>query len=72
MANNNDNHTEVMVLLARIEEKQKDTHNDVAEIKRDVKQQNGRVRRLEIKSAYLWGGLGVAGIIVPLIMKYVI
>ena len=72
MTSQTDNNTEIMVALARIETKQGAMHEDVTEIKGDVQDQTGRVRKLEIRNGFLWGGLGVVGIIVPFVIKYVL
>ncbi|RKX25089.1 MAG: hypothetical protein DRP46_12430 [Candidatus Zixiibacteriota bacterium] len=47
----------------------KDTRSDVKEIKRDIKAQNGRVRRLEIKWGYMAGIGAVLVIAVPLLIR---
>ena len=49
----------------------KDTRDDVKEIKKDVKAQNGRVRRLEIKWGYMAGIGSILLFGIPLILKYV-
>lgn len=47
----------------------KDTRSDVKEIKRDIKAQNGRVRRLEIKWGYMAGIGAVLIVAVPLLIR---
>jgi len=47
----------------------KDTRSDVKEIKRDIKAQNGRVRRLEIKWGYMAGIGAVLVVAVPLLIR---
>jgi hypothetical protein len=59
-------------ILIRIEEKIGNIKEDVTEIRKDVKAQNGRVRKLEIGKAKLWGGITVAAIIIPLLFKYIL
>ena len=49
----------------------KNIKEDVTEIKATVKAQNGRVRKLEIHNAFIWGSITVIGIGVPLLFKYV-
>ena len=48
------------------------TEKNTKEIKDALEEQNGRLRKVEIRQGYMWGGLGVIGVIVPLIFKYVI
>ena len=49
----------------------RDTREDVKEIKDNVKAQNGRVRRLEIKWGYMAGIGSILLFSIPLILKYV-
>jgi len=49
----------------------RDTREDVKEIKDNVKAQNGRVRRLEIKWGYMAGIGSILLFGIPLILKYV-
>lgn len=45
-------------------EKIKNMHKDVIDIKKDVKRQNGRVRKIEIRMSYIIGvGSAVAAIL---------
>ncbi len=50
-------------------EKINNMHDDVIEIKRDVKKQNGRVRRLEDWRNYLVGGGAVCSVIGGILWK---
>lgn len=42
-------------------------HEDIVEVKADVKGQNGRIRTNEVKIAYIFGGLGVLSIAITLV-----
>lgn len=44
-------------------------HDDVKEIKRDVKAQNNRIRKVEINQAKIFSGIAVIAIIVPIMIK---
>ncbi len=33
---------------------------------------NGRVRKVEIRSGRLWGGIVVIGVVIPLLFKYIL
>lgn len=53
--------------MGTITEKLNAIHDDVKEIKTDVKEQNGRIRKNEVKIAYVVGGLGLMGIAVAMV-----
>ncbi len=59
-------------LLIEIRADVKNVKEDVKEIKEDKKAQNGRVRKLEIHNGFIWGGITVIGVGVPLLIKYVL
>ena len=42
-------------------------YDDVKEIKNDVKKQNDRVRKNEIKIGYIYGGLALLGIAITIV-----
>jgi len=51
-------------------------HEDVRDTNKNVKDGfstlNNRVRKVEIKQGWLWGGLSVVGVAIPLLFKYVL
>ena len=63
---NTDNHDAIHKLIL---EKVNAVHTEVKEICRDVKKQNGRVRKLENKYNYFIGALSVLGIIGSILWK---
>ena len=50
----------------------KTIHENTEDIKKTLCKQNGRLRKVEVRQAYLWGGLGLAGIVIPIVFKYLI
>ena len=74
----------IMTKLTELETLQRVTHDDIKEIKKDVKAQNSRVSKLEQckvdkdefkpikKQVYMIaGGITLLGLLIPLIMKFI-
>ena len=55
------------LILERI----KNMHEDVIDIKKDVKRQNGRVRKLEIRMSYIVGIGSAVVVILGMLIKFV-
>lgn len=51
-------------------EKMKNMHDDVREIKKDVKRQNGRVRKLEIRMSYIIGIGTAVTVVLGMLIKF--
>jgi len=47
-------------------EKLDNMHDDIKEVKSLVREQNGRIRKTEIKIAYIYGGMALLGIAIAL------
>jgi len=56
----------------KLTQKIKDMHDDIKEIKSDVKAQNTRVDKLEVRWGYMVGVGSVLVIVIPLLIKFLI
>lgn len=72
MPSDNGNNMKDHDILIKIRGDVSNIRDDVSDIKKAVRAQNGRVRRLEINKAYLWGGISVVAIVIPILFKYVL
>jgi len=84
METQNNDFKEILVKLTTVGTLQGTMHDDIKEIKKDVKEQNSRVAKLESCKAdksdveknqkYIFmflGGISLLAFIVPLLMKYI-